>query len=120
MIIVVSLPIVLTIIIFRNPILEIFGKEFAEGSYVLIIITLSSFVNAASGNVDQILNMTGNQNDLFKLNIIALFSNVILNYFLIPIYGINGAAVASFISTVIINLGGVILVKKRLGFITIY
>ena len=46
--------------------------------------------------------------------------NVILNYNLIPKYGINGAAFASVASLSFWNLSMVYMVKRKFGFSTIY
>ena len=46
--------------------------------------------------------------------------NVVLNYILIPIYDIDGAAIASLISNLFWNILMVFYIKKHLGFYTIY
>ena len=44
----------------------------------------------------------------------------VLNLYLIPKYGINGAALASMICLVVWNSAMVLAVKKKLGFYTFY
>jgi len=43
-----------------------------------------------------------------------------LNYYLIPIYSIEGAAIASLLSMSLWNLGMVYFIKKEFGFYTFY
>jgi O-antigen/teichoic acid export membrane protein len=117
---VLSIPIVLTLIIFSDFILSFFGKEVVAGNTTMIIVSLGVLFSAMAGNVDQILNMTNNQNILRNITIICFFINVILSYFLIPLYGINGAAVASLITNILINFLCVYYIKKRLGFYTLF
>jgi len=64
--------------------------------------------------------MTGNQNILAKILFFAAVMNIGLNLYLIPIYGINGAALASMISLIIWNSAMILAVKKKLGFYTFY
>ncbi len=117
---ILTLPVVLVLVIFGKYILAQFGNEFILGYNVLIIITLSSFYSSICGNVDQILNFTNNQSVLMKINIFSLVLNIILNFFLIDNYGIEGAATASLISTIFLNTFCVIYIKRKLGFYTLF
>ena len=117
-VIVLTMPLALVIVLFSEEILGIYGDVFVEGSTCLIIITLGALFNAMTGNVDQILNMTNNQNIVKNVFFIGFLLNVVLNLFLIPRYGINGAALASFITNVIVNSIFVYIIKKQLGFYT--
>jgi O-antigen/teichoic acid export membrane protein len=117
---VLTIPIVLTLIIFSKYILSFFGEEVEAGSTTMIIVSLGVLLSAVVGNVDQILNMTNNQNILRNITIICFFVNIMISYFLIPLYGINGAAISSLITNVLINLLCVYYIKKRLGFYTLF
>jgi O-antigen/teichoic acid export membrane protein len=117
---VLTIPIVLTLIIFSKYILSFFGEEVEAGSTTIIIVSLGVLLSAVVGNVDQILNMTNNQNILRNITIICFFVNIMISYFLIPLYGINGAAISSLITNVLINLLCVYYIKKRLGFYTLF
>lgn len=117
---VLTIPIVIILLLFGKTILAFLGADFNEGYFVLVLITLSSFFSSICGNVDQILNMTNNQNSLMKINCITLILNVILNYFFIQLHGINGAAFSSLVSTVFLNMCCVYLIKKKLGFYTLF
>ena len=118
LIIVLTVPLVLGLILFSEYILTFFGKDFSGGHQALVIISIGFMLNAATGNVDQILNMTGNQKLLQNLTIAGFIINVALNAALIPKYGINGSAVASLITNVLFNLVCVYYIKKKLGFYT--
>lgn len=117
---VLSLPIVLGLILFSNFILSFFGNEVVAGSTTLIIIAIGVLFSAISGNVDQILNMTENQTILRNITIFSFLINLILSYMLIPNYGIEGAAAASLITNVLINILCLYYIKKRLGFYTLF
>jgi O-antigen/teichoic acid export membrane protein len=96
----------------------LFGSSFAAGRTTLILITIGALFNAMAGNVDQILNMTNNQKSVKNIFILGFLLNVILNLFLIPKYGIEGAATSSLITNIVVNIVFVIIIKKKLGFLT--
>jgi O-antigen/teichoic acid export membrane protein len=117
---ILSIPIVLILIIFSKYILSFFGEEVVAGNTTMIIVSLGVLFSAMAGNVDQILNMTNNQKILRNITIICFFMNIMISYFLIPLYGINGAALSSLITNVLINFLCVYYIKKRLGFYTLF
>lgn len=115
-----SVPVVVMLIVLSKFILSFFGSEVVSGSTTLIIISLGVLFSAMAGNVDQILNMTDNQDVLRNITIGCFFVNVLLSYVLIPLYGIEGAAVSSLVTNVLINLFCVLYIKKKLGFYTLF
>ncbi|RMA93317.1 flippase [Hydrogenothermus marinus] len=98
-----SFPILIIFLIFPKQILDIFGEEFKAGALALIVLTIGQFVNAVAGSVGYILDMTGNQKFVQNIIFIGALLNIILNYLLIPIFGILGAAIASAISMIFWN-----------------
>jgi len=118
LVILLTLPLALVLIFFGEFILSLLGKGLDGGSMTLTLITLGGLFNAMTGNVDQILNMTGNQKMVSILFFFGFVLNVILNLFLIPAYGIEGAATSSLITNIIVNTAFVIIIKKKLGFYT--
>lgn len=99
-----NLPLFLVVILFRGPILSIFGESFAGGSAALAILAWGNLVNTGTGVCGVILNMT-EKTTLTLLNSVLLFILVTgLNVLLIPQWGLIGAAVASLTAVVVINL----------------
>ena len=115
---ILTIPLILLLIIFSKLILSFFGEEVVSGSSTLIIIAIGVLFSAMAGNVDQILNMTNNQIILKNITIFTFFINITLNFLLIPMYGINGAAFASLISNIVINITCLFYIKRKLGFYT--
>jgi O-antigen/teichoic acid export membrane protein len=120
MIFLTSLPILLVLIIFSKPILGFFGDEFRLGYLALIYLCISRFVNAISGSVGYIMQMTDQQKVFQNILIIAFVINLILNYLLIPKYSYDGAAIASSLSMIFWNIALVLIIKTKLGFWTFY
>jgi len=115
-----TLPIVLVLILFGKFILGIYSDAFRLGYIALLFLTLGQFVNAASGSVGYLLNMTGYQKEFRNIILIAAIINVVLNFILLPIYGINGAAFASLCSVVFWNVSSTLYIKQKFGFIVAY
>lgn len=115
-----SLPIVLCLILFGNYILSFWGTEVITGETTLIIVSIGVLFSAMAGNVDQILNMTENQNIFRNITIFSFFVNLLLCYLLIPKYNIEGAATASLITNILINVLCLYYIKKKLGFYTLF
>ena len=111
-----TLPIVLVLVAFPSTLLSLFGPEFVEGKLVLIIVAVGLLFNALSGSVGQVLNMTKHQNELKKFTLISVIVNVVLNIILIKQMGIIGAAIASLVSNVTLNILCVVFIKKQMGF----
>lgn len=104
----------LLITIFSTEIMMVFGSEFKIGAYALIFIALGQIANVIVGSAGYINTMTGNPQYSLYNNFVVLFLNISLNYFLIPLYGINGAAIATAVSVLIANLIRLYFVYKKL------
>jgi O-antigen/teichoic acid export membrane protein len=96
-------PIVIFVLILSPQLLGLFGSEFSEAYLPLAIIAVGHLANAACGSVGFLMTMTGHQNVAARIVIISALLNVSLNFLLIPIFGIAGAAVATIISTTCSN-----------------
>lgn len=114
-----SIPIIIVIFIFPEFILNFFGKDFVVAKSALLILAFSQVINALSGSVGIILNMTGKEKVFRNILSVALLINISLNLFLIPIYGIEGAAIASASSLIFWNLYSVFYVYRHYGVLTL-
>ena len=117
---IVSLPILLLIFIGSQYILNFFGPEYIHGSISLNILILGQLVNVICGSVGYVLIMTENQKIFRNIILLTTVLNIMLNIFLIPIYGILGAAVSSMICVIIWNVSSYIYIYKKYNFSTIW
>lgn len=108
-----SLPFFIFYILFGEVILQFFGEDFKSGYFALIILAFGHLVSSGAGSVVNFLNMTGKHLIVTYCMITVGFLNVTLNYLLIPIYGIEGAAFATMISKISINLFSLYYIKKE-------
>mgnify|MGYP005852025609 CR=1 FL=1 len=107
---------VVVFIVLGKPLLGLWGEEFKKAFSILIILSIGQFFNIASGPIGSILMMCDYEKILRNITIASLGINIILNYFLIKIFGGNGAAIATSISIALVMISSTILVKKKLGF----
>lgn len=98
-----TFPLFITLAIFSRDVMLIFGPEFGIGWKVVILLGVAQLINVGTGPVGVILQMTGKQDIDFANGIVLLFSNIGLNIWLIPTYGILGAAIATAISLILIH-----------------
>ena len=115
-----SIPLAAILLIFPKFFMGLYGAEFLIGFEVLRWLIIGRIVNALSGSVGNLMQMSGQQNIYMNILIIGTVINVVLNYYLIPIYGIKGAAISSVVSLSFWNLTMVYMVKRKFGFSTIY
>lgn len=118
-IILTTVPLIFIILLFPGWILSFFGNDFVVGKIVLRIVAIGYLVSAVCGSVGYLMQMTDNQVIVQNVLLVTTGINIILNFLMIPIYGIIGAAIASLISKVIFNITLLFYVKSKLGFYTI-
>lgn len=110
-----SLPIILILVLFPTDILRLFGEDYVVGFTALLILMSGQFVNAVTGPVGNLLNMTNYQNIYKNIMYVSIVVNICFNYIFIIRYGIVGAAVATSISVVLLNLFSAFFVYKKLN-----
>ena len=99
----ISICVLSILFFFSEEILNLFGEGYVVAKNALITLLAAQFFNAFSGPGAIYLNMTGRQKILNKILIAGLAVNITLNFYLIPAYGINGAATATLVSLIIWN-----------------
>jgi O-antigen/teichoic acid export membrane protein len=99
-----STPALLIVCLFAKPILAVFGSDFTAGAASLVILSAGQFMNGATGPVGVTLSMSG-YSGLNLLNTVAVLGcNLVLDLFLIPKFGLVGAALGSSLSLAGVNL----------------
>ncbi len=109
-------PILIGLILFSDLLLSVFGLEFVKASSVLIIIALATFINAIFGSLGYLLQMTGYHITFQNSVIVLILLSVAFNIYLIPKYGLLGAAISTVIVNVIWNLILVVFISRKFKF----
>lgn len=113
---ILTFPAFLTLVVFPGDVLSIvFGAEYAPAAMSLAILSLGFFTRATFGRSKETVSALGYTTYLLGTNAFAFVLNVGLNLVLIPRYGPNGAAVASAVSFLGLNLAVFSLLKFRFG-----
>lgn len=108
-----SIPIFLILVLFPEQILNLFGVEFQTGKYALMILAVGNMFNAFAGSVGYVMQMTGSQVAFQNITLLSSILAIALNLILIPLYGIEGAALATGLSVIFWNVTGVLFIRYR-------
>lgn len=93
----------------------LFGPDFREAYWPLLILACGQLANAGFGPTGLLLNMTGHERDVTRVVAVAAGLNVALNLALIPMFGAVGAALATSVSLAFWNVWLWWLTHGRLG-----
>lgn len=111
-----SLPVFAMLCVFPREILTlVFDSRYESGWLPLVILSLGQLVNVGTGAVGPLLVMTGHPTRWSVLSGVALAANVLLNWYLVPRFGLAGAALGTALSLSGLFLVGLLQVRKKLG-----
>ncbi len=110
-----SLGMVLLLIVTGEPLLLLFGENFASGYPLLLILSVGLLVRASIGPAETLLAMAGQQRICALVYTAAFTLNVVLNFQLIPIMGLTGAATATMIALIFETICLYFITSRRLG-----
>jgi len=103
----------LLIVLNINQLYELIPDKFSGGLIVVFIVGIAKLADNVIGNNNAILFNSDYYKVVLVLGILLAIITVILNLVLIPKYGINGAAFATFISIVVYNASKLIFVYLK-------
>ncbi len=99
-----TIPILLLMLIVPGPILQIFGgEEFVGGTTALRILLIGQAVNVSVGASGFVLIMAGFTGWDLTVYATSFLLDVVLSFALIPVFGINGAALAQTTTIAVSN-----------------
>lgn len=104
LIVVVTLPVVITMLLFSSSLLRFIGDEYVNGDLALKILAVGQLVNVCCGSVGYFLTMTGYEKEAKNASLLSTFFLLSLSIVLIPFYDVVGAAIATSVAVIIVNL----------------
>ena len=110
---VISGLIFLCIVLNINELYKIIPDEFSVALLVVFLVSLAKLFDNLLGNNNAILFNSDYYRVVLVLGVVLAILTVVLNILLIPDYGINGAALATFISIFIYNSAKLIFVYYK-------
>ncbi|MGB5417288.1 polysaccharide biosynthesis C-terminal domain-containing protein [Algibacter sp.] len=103
----------LLIVLNINQLYHIIPKEFSGGLFVVFMISFTKLYDNALGNNNAILFNSDYYRMVLVMGVILVILMVLLNMFFIPIFGINGAGIATFLAVFIYNSIKLFFVYKK-------
>jgi O-antigen/teichoic acid export membrane protein len=117
-VLVFAVGVALVLIVFGRPILGLFGDAFRAGYAPMVTLVVAKLINALTGSVGMVMNMTGHQRVSATIIGTCAALNLVLNLLLTPRFGLQGAAIATAISIASWNIAMGLFVRYRLGYDT--
>jgi len=111
-----SLPIGLLVVVLAEPLLRLFGAEFAVGTDAVRILAVGEVVKAFVGLAGLVLVMVGHEARLTRAVGLGTGVNLALALGLVPALGVEGAALAAVAGAVATQFLLEIDVRRRAGF----
>ena len=105
----------LLIILNLNELYELLPEEYRGGFIVVLIIGLVKVYDSLLGNNNAILYNSKYYRAVLILGILLAVMTILFNLWLIPQYGLEGAAIASFLAFFIYNTIKLLYVKAKFG-----
>ena len=108
-------PLFFAILFAAEPILSLFGVEFVRGADALRILAIGQFINVAAGPAGAALTMMKRERAVLMIEIATVFVCVALLLWLLPAYGMVGAAIASATGALLRNAGALLVLRRLLA-----
>lgn len=109
----IGLFLLIYLIVFSKEVLALMGKEYIDGYIVLILIGIGQMINIGTGMCGNIIGSSKHYKYEAYFNIFLLVVTVGTNMLFIPLYGIVGAAFATALTLILINIMKVIFVYRK-------
>src|SRR6202012_1903664 len=97
------------------PLLYAFGPSFVSGYPLLLILGFGLLARASIGPIETLLAMAGQQWICAWVYTGAFVLNAVLNFQLVPIFGLTGAASATMIALTVETIFLYFITLRRLG-----
>ncbi|MBC87496.1 MAG: hypothetical protein CL677_10005 [Bdellovibrionaceae bacterium] len=99
----------------KDVILNLMGEQYLPVADTLVLLVIAHMLFSFVGLSDSLLSMSGMQTKTFILYLISILSNFGLTVYLVPIYGLLGAAIGHLVAKVIFVIGVKITVRKYIN-----
>ncbi len=101
--------------LFAEFLLGLFGQEFTASSNALYLLLAGQVVTALAGPVGNLMVMTDYHRQAMYILSFTVAFNIAANYVLIGMFGIEGSAMATAVTSVLWSLGALLYITKKLG-----
>ncbi|MBL7816799.1 MAG: lipopolysaccharide biosynthesis protein [Saprospiraceae bacterium] len=89
------------------------GEAYRTGKWVILILGLSRLADMATGTNAEIITFSEYYRFNFRSFATMAVMNIVLNLLLIPIWGIEGSALATLLAIAIVNVWRLVFIKQK-------
>jgi O-antigen/teichoic acid export membrane protein len=112
----ISFPIFLMAVLIPGEVINaLFGSNYLKGAMPLVILSLAQLVNAGTGAVGFLLIMTHHEKRWLLFASVSFLISIILDLWMIPLWGITGAALATSCGVIGLFIFALYQVRQLLG-----
>lgn len=102
------------LVLFSKEILTLYGSVYIAGQNVIILLSLFFFLVSTIGGSLEILSMNGKVKLVSYAVLLSIILCALLNYLLIPLYGLLGAAISTGIAMITARAVATVFVRRQL------
>lgn len=114
---IMTIPIFIILFCFPGVFLKLFGEEYLVAESALRFLSVGVLFSTIFGISQELLSMKGKSKLILLDMVVAGAINVLLNFLLVPNYGISGASIATMVSLIFLSLTFFIQVYRNLSII---
>lgn len=114
-----SIPIVMVIIFWSEPILLLIGEEYINARFLLIIILCGQVINVFTGPVDYLLTMTGHETIYRNIVLFSAITFLFISITATISWGVIGASVSVVTGLATMKLLSSFYVYKKIGLVVV-
>ncbi len=107
--------VLLGILINIDTLYKLLPQEYAQGAFVVFVVGISKYFDLILGNNNAIIFNSKYYRMVLFLGLLLAVLAISLNMFLIPIYAINGAAVATLVAVTLYSLAKLLFVVLKMN-----
>jgi O-antigen/teichoic acid export membrane protein len=107
----------LLIILNLEDLYQLLPEDYRNGFTIVFLIGLAKVFDSLLGNINSILYNSKYYKTILLLGVLLALTTILLNLWLIPQLGIEGAALASFVAIFLFNCIKMVVVKVKFGFL---
>lgn len=96
---------------------QLIPEAYRDGFVIVFVIGMAKVFDSFLGNINAILYYSKYYKTVLWFGVCLALLTILLNLWLIPVFGIEGAALASFISIFVFNLIKMVFVKLKFGIV---
>jgi len=110
---IITIPFILTVVLFSKDILMLYGEEFSHYTLALTILFLANYFSLMVGSSGMMMIMGGLEKEQLYLQVIQVVVTMVVSILFLPVYGLMAAVFIQLINMFFINQMEVYYIRKK-------